>query len=164
MIAITKILVPTDFSDASEAALQYGRELAERFGASLHVLHVIQDPFTMPWAAEGLPVALGELLDEWQRGAWKRLHELVPDAAEKGITVTTRIGSPFQEILSHAEEEGIDLVVMGTHGRGAVTHALMGSVAEKMVRKAPCPVLTVRSRVAKEAAPLVAPAAAAAQA
>jgi nucleotide-binding universal stress UspA family protein len=160
MIAITKILVPTDFSETSEAALQYGRVLADRFGASLHVLHVIQDPFTMPWAAEGLPVALGELLEEWQRAAWKRLNELVPDAKEKGATLCTRIGSPFQEILTHAEEEQIDLVVMGTHGRGAVTHALMGSVAEKMVRKAPCPVLTVRSKVARESASEAAPAAA----
>jgi nucleotide-binding universal stress UspA family protein len=149
MLAFKKILVPTDFSDTSSLALKYGRDLAEAYNASLHVLHVVQDPYSLPWAAEGLPASLGEILQEWERDAWQRMRALVPDAADHDIKLATRIGSPYPEILRYAEEEQIDLVVMGTHGRGAVGHMLMGSVAEKMVRKSPCPVLTVREETGR---------------
>lgn len=146
VIALGQILVPTDFSECSAVALRYGLALAGRFGATLHVLHAVPNPFDQPWAAElyALPQADFERMarDEADR----RLAELIHDAglpAERLRYVATS-GAPFLAILQYAREAGIDLIVMGTHGRGAVAHLLIGSVAENVVRKAPCPVLTVR--------------------
>ena len=144
MLAIRKILVPTDFSDCSEAALAYGRQMAQAFGASLHVLHVVQDPYTQPWAAEAFPAPLGDLLVQWEEQARARMVDALPEAERASTTVATQIGSPFFEIVRYAQDEQIDLIVLGTHGRGPLGHMLLGSVAEKVVRKAPCPVLTVR--------------------
>lgn len=144
MMAIRKILVPTDFSDCSEAALAYGRRMAEAFGASLHLLHVVQDPYTQPWAAEAFPAPLGDLLVQWEEQAQKRMLDVLSETERGQVTIATQIGSPFFEIVRYAQEQQIDLIVIGTHGRGPIGHMLLGSVAEKVVRKAPCPVLTVR--------------------
>ena len=144
MMAIRKILVPTDFSDCSESALRYGRAMAAALGASLHLLHVVQDPYTQPWAAEAFPAPLGDLLVQWEEQARKRMLETLPEAEQAHVTIATQIGSPFFEIVRYAQEQEIDLIVIGTHGRGPIGHMLLGSVAEKVVRKAPCPVLTVR--------------------
>jgi nucleotide-binding universal stress UspA family protein len=144
MLAIRKILVPTDFSDCSEAALEYGRRMADAFGGSLHLLHVVQDPYTQPWAAEAFPAPLGDLLVEWEAQARKRMVSSLHEGERASVTVATQIGSPFLEIVRYAQEQQIDLIVIGTHGRGPIGHMLLGSVAEKVVRKAPCPVLTVR--------------------
>jgi nucleotide-binding universal stress UspA family protein len=144
MIALKRILVPTDFSESSGAALAYAREFAKTFGASLHLLHVIQDPYTQPWAAESFPAPLAEMLADWQTQAGARLSALLPEHEQRDAVVATVVGSPFHEIVRYASEHEIDLVVIGTHGRGALGHMLLGSVAEKVVRKAPCPVLTVR--------------------
>jgi nucleotide-binding universal stress UspA family protein len=143
MITLKRILVPTDFSECSEAAVKYARAFAEAFGGSLHVLHVIQDPYTQPWAAEAFPAPLAEMLVEWQDQARKRLTASLPEAEQKTAVIATTVGSPFYEIVRYASEQEIDLIVIGTHGRGALGHMLLGSVAEKVVRKAPCPVLTV---------------------
>ena len=144
MITLKTILVPTDFSECSEAAVRYGRALAQAFGATLHLLHVVQDPYTQPWAAEAFPTPLGDLLEQWQQQARARLVELLPEAERANAMIAVQVGSPFFEIVRYAEEQHIDLVVIGTHGRGPLGHMLLGSVAEKVVRKAPCPVLTVR--------------------
>jgi nucleotide-binding universal stress UspA family protein len=144
MLAIRKILVPTDFSDCSDAALEYGRHLAQAFGAALHVLHVVQDPYTQPWAAEAFPAPLGDLLVQWEEQARKRMLDGLPEGERDRTTIATQIGSPFFEIVRYAQDEQIDMIVLGTHGRGPIGHMLLGSVAEKVVRKAPCPVLTVR--------------------
>lgn len=146
MIAIKTILVPTDFSDTSEVALNYGRALAEAFGSALHVLHVVQDPYAQPWAAEAYGFSLGGLVEQWKQQSSDRLKELLPDAEVDRLRVQRLVvvGHPFVEIIQYAKEHSVDLIVMGTHGRGAVAHMLLGSVAEKVVRKAPCPVLTVR--------------------
>lgn len=146
MIAIKTILVPTDFSDASAAALNFARALAEAFGSALHLLHVVQDPYVQPWAAEAFGVSLAGVLERWEQDALAQLEKLVPEAERQAHAVrcATRVGHPFVEILNYAAEQRADLIVMGTHGRGAVAHMLLGSVTEKVVRKAPCPVLTVR--------------------
>jgi nucleotide-binding universal stress UspA family protein len=144
MITLKTVLVPTDFSECSDAALRYGRALASSFGATLHLLHVVQDPYTQPWAAEAFPTPLGDMLNEWQAQARERLCKLVPEAERAATMVTTVVGSPALEIVRYASEQGIDLIVIGTHGRGPFGHMLLGSVAERVVRKAPCPVLTVR--------------------
>ena len=144
MINLKHILVPSDFSECSDAAVRYGLELARKFGATLHLLHVVQDPATQPWAAEGFAVPLLEAVDQWQKDAKTRLDALIPLEDRANAVVSCAIASPFPEILRYALDKDIDLIVMGTHGRGGVSHMLLGSIAEKVVRRAPCPVLTVR--------------------
>ncbi len=144
MITLQNILVPSDFSECSDRAVRYGLELARKFDATLHLLHVVQDPMTMPWAAEGLAVPMLEVVEQWQKQAEERLKALVPPADRGRVRVASNVAAPYPEILRFAAEQGIDLIVMGTHGRGGVSHLLLGSIAEKVVRRAPCPVLTVR--------------------
>lgn len=144
MINLKTILVPSDFSECSDAALRYGLELARRFDAHVHLLHVVQDPLTQPWAAEGFSLPLVEVVDTWQKEARERLARLVPPADADRVTVAATVAWPFAEILRYAAENNVDLIVMGTHGRGGMSHMLLGSIAEKVVRRAPCPVLTVR--------------------
>jgi universal stress protein A len=146
---IRKILVPLDFSPSSDHALAYARALAKDFGASLHLLHVIEDRLmTGPWPNE---VYLGELprlrkglIDE----AEQRLSAFASSTATTGLEVTAEvlIGGPSQAIVERAAAPDVDLIVMGTHGRTGITHFLIGSVAERVVRHAPCPVLIARER------------------
>lgn len=145
MISLKQIVVPTDFSDCSDRALTYGRELAKTFGATLHLLHVVHDPYSQPWSAEAFPTPLGDLLEQWQEQARTRLINLLPEPERKNVRFAVVVGSPFFEIVRYAKEEQADLIVIGTHGRGPIGHMLLGSVAERVVRKAPCPVLTVRT-------------------
>ena len=144
MIKLNTILVPSDFSECSDEALRYGLELARRFDAQLHLLHVVQDPVAQPWAAEGFSVPLFEVVEQWQKQAEERLKASVPEADRGRVTVASVVATPYAEILDYAATHAIDLIVMGTHGRGGVTHMLLGSIAERVVRRAPCPVLTVR--------------------
>ena len=141
----TKILLPSDFSDCSAEAARAARRLAERFGARLLVLHVLDEPAALD------PMFRGEVPLELLRG---RMEQYAREGMEaflaahlQGVPgVETRIASgvPFREILREAREAGADLIVIGTHGRTGVEHVIFGSTAEKVVRMAPCPVLTVR--------------------
>ena len=146
MLAIKTILVPTDFSEASEAAVKYGKALAEAFGSSLHLVHVVEDLLAHAWAAEVYVASMPSLREEIEKEATERLGTLVTNEERRHLGITTAIiaGSPFLEIIRYARAHDVDLIVIGTHGRGPVAHMLLGSVAEKVVRKAPCPVLTVR--------------------
>ena len=144
MINLKTILVPSDFSGCSDAALRYGLELARRFDAKLHLLNVVQDPATQPWAAEGFAVPLYEVVEQWQVESEKRMAAMIPAADADRVTITTAVATPCQEILRYAAEHDVDLIVMGTHGRSGMSHILLGSIAERVVRHAPCPVLTVR--------------------
>jgi nucleotide-binding universal stress UspA family protein len=144
MIALKTVLVPTDFSECSEAAVRYGRALAEAFGASLHLLHVVQDPYKQAWAAEGFAAPVTDMVLQWETQARERLEQTAAACAPLQTTVATRVGSPFYDIAAYASEMNVDLIVIGTHGRGPIGHMLLGSVAERIVRRAPCPVLTVR--------------------
>jgi len=143
MIRLKTLLVPTDFSECSDAAVKYGYALAEAFGATLHLLNVVTDPYTMPLAAGGFAGPTGDLLADWEREAKLRLDESIPKGGTIATRTATRVGSPHPEIVRYALENTIDLIVLGTHGRGALGHMLLGSVAERVVRTAPCPVLTV---------------------
>lgn len=146
MIKITNVLVATDFSAPSESALSYGREFARTFGAALHVLHVIENP--MLWAGgEVATVDFARLQADLEAGARASLDRILTpeDRTQLKAVAAIRAGnSPAFEIARYAKDEGVDIILIGTHGRGLVGHLLMGSVAEKMVRIAPCPVLTVR--------------------
>jgi len=149
MIAIKHILVATDFSEAADTALGYGRELATRFGATLHVLHVAENVYFTAFGAETYASLAPDLQRDIEDAAQRRLHEAVVDSDGSGAATVPAVvtsGSPASAILDYARDHEIELIIMGTHGRGVVPHLLMGSVAERVVRLAPCPVLTVRSR------------------
>ena len=141
-----RILVPIDFSPPSDAALEYARSVAGRYGASLHLLHVAEDPYQAFYSAEVfVPQVEGlreEILSDTARRLMARLRP--SDVTELGATAESIIGTPAGSIVEYAAGRDIDLIVMGTHGRGGVEHLLMGSVAERVVRSAVCPVLTVR--------------------
>jgi nucleotide-binding universal stress UspA family protein len=144
-ILLQRILVPIDFSDKSGAALTYGIALVEQFGASLHLLHVVEALV----AGEALLWPLGPREDiehAIESSAWDDLRSLLSpdDQIRLRAEVALQWGTPFVEIVRYARAHDIDLIAMGTHGRSGVNHLLMGSVAENVVRNAPCPVLTVR--------------------
>ncbi len=147
MITIKTILIPTDFSEAADTALVYGRALAARFGAALHVLHVPENIFLTAFGADSYGAMTPRLQDDIEAAARTRLDELLIDSDKSGPPSTAVViasSSPASVIVDYAKSHGIDLIVMGTHGRGALAHIIMGSVAERVVRLAPCPVLTVR--------------------
>ena len=140
-----KICCPIDFSDASRAAMEVAADLARRTGGSLVLLHAYPIPgYTFP---DGSVVASPKMMQDLADQAERHLEEWRVDAAKiAGGKVTTQkaIGEPAAEIVAFAKTAGTDLVVVGTHGRTGLEHALMGSVAERVVRRAHCPVLTVR--------------------
>jgi nucleotide-binding universal stress UspA family protein len=147
MIALKHILVATDFSEPSDAALAYGRALARTFGATLHVVHVVDNVPTLVYGAEAYAVSMPELQQEVENAARRQLADLLvdndrPPLPARPVLLTSN--APAAAIVDYAKRERVDLIVAGTHGRGGVAHLLMGSVAERVVRTAPCPVLTVR--------------------
>lgn len=147
MIRLKNVVVATDFSEPSNAALNYGRELARTFGASLRVVHVIENVFATAVGVEGYFANLPELQNEIEEAARKQLAAAITDDDRRELNaepVLLTSSTPALSIVSYAKESAADLLVMGTHGRGGLAHALLGSVAERVVRTAPCPVLTVR--------------------
>jgi len=146
MIRIQNVLVATDFGEPAEAALNYGRELTRSFGATLHVLHVVDSIYAQYGGGEAYSVSLPELQDEIEGTARKQLEGLLNDEDRRDLhakpVLITALGKAAA-IVDYAGQHTIDLIVMGTHGHGAINHLLMGSVAERVVRTASCPVLTV---------------------
>lgn len=145
MIRIGKILTPVDIDPDKDnelhidmpnaAALKYGCEFAARFHAELHVLHVVQDLSELEECTHESQLRETRILDELK---------IDPPAGEGKIFRAIRRGRPFVEIIAYAKQEGIDMIIMGTHGRHTLPHLLIGSETENTVRKAPCPVLVVR--------------------
>jgi len=144
MISIKNILCPIDYSVYSEKALKYAIEFAEKYNAKLYLMHVldiriydITDP-----ELYNVNVIDKETINKLR----ERLHKCISEDTRKNIEVETLVieGVPFAEIIKKAREYKVDLIVLGTHRRTGLSHAIMGSVAEKVVRKAPCPVLTIR--------------------
>ena len=146
MIKLKKILYPTDFSESSLEALKYAVSFARYNKAKLILMHVVNEKIF----SEGLnlprlsaPEALGqEMADE----AARQLKMLIPTSERAGLDVEMVIlhGMPFLEIIRYAKANDVDLIVIGTHGRSGMEHIIFGSTAEKVVRKAPCPVLSVK--------------------
>ncbi len=149
MINIRRVLVATDFSEIADGALDYGRALAEHFGGTLHVLHVADVLQPIAVGVEGYFADVSDLQREVDEAARQQLDAcLARKGISAGITVPVVLTSPMvaQTIVDYASEQQIDVVVVGTHGRGGLSRLVMGSVAERVVRTAECPVLTVHGQ------------------
>ena len=145
MIQLKRVLVPIDFSKSSDRALRYGQQLCEKFGADLHLMHVLEVHLGAT-PQFGMGLALPQRTEESETQVIEMLSKLpagnVP--AEINIVRSAAHGSPVSEIVKYADANEIDVIVIGTHGRTGLGHVLMGSVAENVVRHATCPVLVVR--------------------
>ena len=146
MIALENVLVATDFSEPSEVALAYGKDLARTIGARLHILHVAESVMATA-GVEYFAVATPSAQADIETAARRQLDALLGPDEARGLRVQKEVRtgpSPAPAIVEYAGQADIDLIVIGTHGRTALSRFLMGSVAERVVRTAPCPVLTVR--------------------
>jgi universal stress protein A len=153
-MAIKRILIPVDFSDDSLKAMAYAREFSKPFAAELCVLYVVEPIYyATPADMYATSSNIATLIEEQRRVGAQMLARINADLKKKGARVRTlqKTGSAAQCIVDTAKSLKADLIVMGTHGRTGLVHMLMGSVAEKVVRTASCPVLTVRREAAKKA-------------
>lgn len=146
MADINRILYTTDFSDLSAGALDYAVFLARKCGAQLHAVYVVDDSYQYWMSFDLATIPAGPPLADLTAGAQKQMQEFLRTRLPADVPAISKIlhGRPFLEIIRYARDEKMDLIVIGTHGRSGLRHVLMGSVAEKVVRKSPCPVLTVR--------------------
>lgn len=142
-LTLNTILLPTDFSEFSEKAFPYARSIARRFDAELRLVHILERPQDVPWwlAEQEYQARRGTLKQEAKDHLAEVVSRHLPDVR---VTPEVRVGPPADEIVAAAAESSADLIVLATHGRGGLTRVLFGSVAERVVRQAPCPVLTVR--------------------
>ena len=146
MISLKRILLPVDFSERSVHAQKYACALVEQFDAELHLLHVLQDIASIVSdPVFGTPV-FGRLQQDSRETVEERLRAMFDPkwAEERHVVCATAQGTPFLEIIRYAKTNDIDVIVATTHGRTGLSRVLWGSVAEQVVRKAPCPVLVVR--------------------
>lgn len=147
MIGVTKILCPVDYSETSRSALQYALLMARQFGVELKVLHVIEmTPLVQTY--DGVPDVSLPL--EVERAAHREMEKLLGDCDLSGVRVSSEVlqGATYRTIVEHAKALGVDLIVMGTHGRSKLERVFFGSVAERVVKSAACPVLVVRPKEA----------------
>jgi nucleotide-binding universal stress UspA family protein len=149
MTKIQKIVCPVDFSHCAQQALNYAQDLAKTFNAELSVVHAYEDPaaYVTPMPMSGYVGPGAELLLELRKQLEVRLGECKVAVEKSGVNVRTELleGTPYRVVLDWAKEWGADLIVIGTHGHTGLTHALLGSVTERVVRMATCPVLTIRT-------------------
>ena len=149
MLALKRILFPTDFSEYSREAEHYACAFARQHGAELHLLTVVEDLLPVIPPLGGPAMAMGGIDPILMTKNARQALEAFPNKEwghDLKIQRDVRAGSPFVEIVRYAREHDIDLIVIGTHGRTGLKHVLLGSVAERVVRKAGCPVLTVRPK------------------
>jgi universal stress protein A len=148
VLEIKRILAPTDFSPHAEVALRFACSLAERLGSTLHLLHVLPEVVPVgpdPMLAPSLPP---EYYTETETQSLDALSKAIPPtwAHAPELEVAVRWGGAVEGIVGYATDLSIDLIVISTHGRTGLKHVLLGSVAERIVREAPCPVLTIRDK------------------
>ncbi len=152
MVTITQILLPTDFSACSQHALTYALSFARRYHAKLILLHVIEADEYIAYAEETVPESSprvrANIIQAMEGVATESFEQFLADRNVEDIDIETQIveGTPFVEIARVAMELAIDMIVIGTHGRTSLMHSLFGSTAERVVRQAPCPVLSVTPR------------------
>jgi universal stress protein A len=149
MRKIQKIVCPVDFSNCAQQALSYAVDLALQFGAELSIVHAYEDPtaYVTPMPMSGYVGPTADVLLELRKQLELRLEESKSQVAKAGVNVRGELleGAPYRVVLDWAKEWGADLIVIGTHGHTGFTHALLGSVTERVVRMATCPVLTIRT-------------------
>ena len=138
MISLKRILVPSDFSERAEPALAYTVELGNRFDAEIIGCHVIETPMVV------FPMPDEKSIDLVASDAREKLEGMLDEAGANSFRVLIEQGNPSRQLVRIAATEDIDLIVVSTHGRSGLSHMLMGSTAENLVRLSPCPVLTVR--------------------
>ena len=150
MIKLQKILCPIDFSENSLEALRYAAHTALKENATVYLIHIV-DSRVYDYGGpiyEPITPAMKPAIDQASKDQLRdKLLEKVPKEIKGRVETVVSFGVPFVEIIKAARDYDIDLIIMGTHGRSGISHMLIGSVAEKVVRKAPCPVLTVRSHI-----------------
>ena len=148
MIEIRKILAPTDFSPHAETGVRYACALAERFGSTLHLLHVLSDIVPVGPDPMLAPVLPPEYYAESETESKQALEKLLGPTwgKPKALETSVKWGSPVESVIDTAKAIGADLIVIATHGRTGLKHIFLGSVAEQIVREAPCPVLTIRDQ------------------
>ena len=154
MIVLKNILVATDFSEPAGVAMAYGRDLARTYNARLHVVHVVEDVLTHYSPEIGL--VSEQLQKDLEQLAWRDLDAVVTDDDRRTMAIVMNVKTSINVasgIVEYAKAHAIDLIITGTHGRGAVKQLLMGSVAERVVRTAPCPALTVHAHEREFIAP-----------
>ncbi len=142
---VRKILAPTDFSDHARKAFGYARTFAERWDAELHLLNVVE-PAVFPTEAGLTPVGVMKLGEEMESSARTNIEHLAssPDLAGFNVHTDIAYGRASSAIIEYARSHDIDLIIIATHGRTGLEHLIFGSTAERVVREAPCPVLTIR--------------------
>lgn len=145
MLPVRRILFPTDFSEHAEYAWSYTLTIAQQFGAEVHLLHVVAPPprLTEAYAVNFDPEKMVKAQTDEANAAMDRQVEAAKDRRLM-FHREVRVGVDFREIIDYAAKHEIGLIVMATHGRTGLAHVLLGSVAERVVRKAPCPVLTIK--------------------
>lgn len=147
MVIIKKILVATDFSELSGSALAYGRDLARTYGAQLHVLHVVEDVLVQyPMEIAAAYPELRQQLQDKARAELAARMTADDRASLRAVVAVETAANAAAGVCHYAKQNGVDLIITGTHGRGAIKQLFLGSVAERVVRHAPCPVLTVHAR------------------
>jgi nucleotide-binding universal stress UspA family protein len=147
MLRLNRILAPTDFSEYSDHALRFAAEMAGQFGAKLFLLHVVSNEALESIAkAHVPPYPVDRVYEDLTQEIHEQYVKHVPSELRRNLETEFLVlpGVPFLEIIRVARMKGVELIVMATHGRTGLSHALMGSVTEKVVRKAPCPVLSIR--------------------
>ena len=150
-LVLKRILVPLDFSANSTRALDYAYALAQKFDAALHLVHVCEVPSMMTGSMDAYAIAYTDWSQQLGDEAERELEKLRPRLAEVKVSNEVLFGNPARAIVTAARTNDADLIVMGTHGHGPVMHVVMGNVAERVVRTADCPVLTVRGPRDEEA-------------
>lgn len=145
MTAFDTIVVPIDFSRSAEAALALARTLAEQFGSRLHLVHVVPNPMNQPWAADAPGTNFPLLLRTWTDDARRRLVDIAAKMQldSSRVTIDVLVGLPQIAIAHYAEAQHADVIVMGRHGHASRDLVMLGSVADQVLRRATCPVLTV---------------------
>lgn len=143
---IKKVLVPIDFSDYSKSALKYAVNFSKLFNAEIILIYVVE-PVIYPLDFSMGQIAMPSFSTEWDVRAKEELDKLAKKEINSSVKTIIKTGKPFLEIIETAKEEDIDLIIIATHGHTGVEHIIFGSTAEKVVRKAPCPVLTLREPI-----------------
>ncbi|MDT3697017.1 MAG: universal stress protein [Ignavibacterium sp.] len=143
---IKKVLVPIDFSDYSKSALKYAVNFSKLFNAEIILIYVVE-PVIYPLDFSMGQIAMPSFSTEWDTRAKEELDKLAKKEINSNVKTIIKTGKPFLEIIETAKEEDIDLIIIATHGHTGVEHIIFGSTAEKVVRKAPCPVLTLREPI-----------------